>query len=782
MSTEEQEFDDFKTPETVYVNRDIADILLKEQTEVEEYKENLDDQLMMSDRPSDTLTEIAVGYIQNIGDVNQVEICNYRAKSGVGIDAWGFNGDEDFTTIDLFLTVYEDPIKSKKLNSHDIESKFNWLQRFYEQSLSGNIFKKIESETDELHQVASLINQTENINRIRLYLLTNAMVVDNFVKDDIELENGTICEYHIWDAKRLMQQENIFSGKDPIVVDFEGDHNCVLPCVKIPDISDNVECYLTYISGIVLAQVYNKYHQQILEMNVRTFLQFKGASNKGIRDTLIGHKATTQEINRGVTDREPEPDMFFAYNNGISATASGVTLNEEKNAITRITDWQIVNGGQTTASISAVMRMKDVNIKSLASVFVPMKISVIKNPDLVSTIVPKISRYANTQSAVKKSDFNINESFLVELEQRSREEWVLNSSGKPVSKWFFERTRGQYLDRAKRNQTAKGEKEFYAEYPKSQMFDKTSLSKFMMAWDQNPAMVCKGGENNYAEFFKKTKNEGLHFDSARYHRTIAKAIIFRALDALYGKDGFNVPGYKSNLVAYSMALLSYKSGKALNLDTIWNEQCVISQSTYNDLTINLLSIYARLVKGEDYITYKVRESYVDDKGKRKSHFIPKVVPADDIEKIRNTQLYAIMQYVKSIYQLVYDHILGVKEGENINEWTKKSDCWNALKALVDKDEEKYNVPETLISALGNPDEEITEGQLKIIRQAEEYDFSTLFDLNHWSKDNPGLLLPREQAFTGQIAYRMKRGQKMSYKQAKWLLSIIEKAENKGWSH
>lgn len=331
--------------------------------------------------------------------------------------------------------------------------------------MKGTIFSKIEDDKSDLNQVALLINKTDNINRIRFFILTNAIISADYEKDNIELENGSTCEFHVWDSKRIMQQDNIISGRNPIVVDFEGDYNCTLPCIKMPEVSKKVSCYLCIIPGMVLSQVYHKYHQQILEMNVRTLLQFKGASNKGIRDTLVGHRVSATEARKGVMDSDSEPDMFFAYNNGISATATEVDLNEEGDAITKIKSWQIVNGGQTTAAISAVMSMKDADITALAQVYVAMKISVIKNQEEEATIVPKISRFANTQSAIKKSDYNINESFLVDLEQRSREEWVVNLNNKPVSKWFFERTRGQYLDKAKRMPNVRAEKEFYAKFP-----------------------------------------------------------------------------------------------------------------------------------------------------------------------------------------------------------------------------------------------------------------------------------------------------------------------------
>jgi hypothetical protein len=751
----------------------------KELTELEQYKVDTDELLLMADSPKDEFTKLMVEYVQSAGDVNQVNLSSYRSGNGVGIDGWSYSGDEDMSTVDLFLTLYVDPDKSQTIPASDLDRHFGWLQRFYEQSKSGSIFTKIQDDKSDLYQVAQLIRET-TINRIRLFILTNAIMPSTYDKQSSELEDGTLVEYYVWDVKRMMQQDHIRSGRNPIVVDFEGDYNCTLPCIQMPDVSEHVMCYLCIIPGMILSQVYHKYHQQILEMNVRTFLQFKGASNKGIRDTLIGHKASTLELRKGITDSEAEPDMFFAYNNGISATASEVRLNEEGNAISRIKSWQIVNGGQTTAAISAVMAMKDVDVNKLAQVYVPMKITVIKDKDNLSVIVPKISKYANTQSAVKKSDFNINEKFLVELEQCSREEWVLNANGKPVSKWFFERTRGQYLDKAKRLPGLKAEREFYAEYPKGQMFDKALLSKCMVAWDQNPASVCKGGENNYAVFFEKSKRAGIHFDKTRFRRAIAKLILFKALDALYGKDGIQLPGYKANMIAYTISLISHVTSRALNLDTVWQEQNVLSPNVYNELSIDIFSIYAKLICGAEHITYKVKETYTDIDGRKKNRYTAKELPAAELKAIKGTALYKILEYAKKVEPILYKHLVMVNEGENVGEWTKKPQCWEALKVLVGRQEGQFKFPQELCSSTGDLDVEVTEGQKKYIDEALLVDAETWFSINSWSKDNPGLLSPKEQAFIGQIGFRVKRSYSLSYKQAKWALDILEKARDLGW--
>ncbi len=784
MAEQFDEFDDFKVAEeTAGIENIVANtIVAKELTEVERYKEDvLDETLGMADSPKDELTQLVVGYIQAMGDVDQVNLCSYDNGNGVALDGWGFNGDEDLVSIDLFLSVYQDPEDGKRISANELDRHFNWLYRFFEQSQSGKVLGKIHDTKSELYQVADLIHSTEKIDRIRLFLLTNAIAPANYDKETAELEDGTTCEYIIWDAKRVMRQNNIISGKDPIVVDFDADYNSPLPCIQMPDVSENVSCYLCVIPGTVLSQIYHKYHQQILEQNVRTFLQFKGASNKGIRDTMIGHKATYREKLKGIGDSDPEPDMFFAYNNGISTTAADITIRKTENGmeITRIKDWQIVNGGQTTASISTVMKMKGVNISQLSKIFVAMKVSVIKDKDKQSRIVQKISRYANTQSAVKKSDFNINEPFLVDIENQSRQEWCKTPTGKPVNKWFFERTRGQYLDKAKRNNTAAAEREFYAEYPKGQMFDKTLLSKFMMAWMENPASVCKGGENNYAVFFNRIKAQGLKFDTNAYHRTIAKAILFKAIDAYYGKDGIALPGYKSNMVAYTLAALGFLSGKKLDLVSIWNEQNVMNPAVQGNMTIDLYSVYAKLLNGQHHVSYKVKEQYTTTEGKKRNRFVSIDIPKEDLDKLKQTTLFRVLEFVKKIEPIVWDHIVNVDEGTNINEWTKAPRCWDALKAKLNNQGSASALPKDILAASSDQETEVNEAQQSIIAQAGDIDAEEWFSINKWGKEHDGLT-PVEVSFIGNFAYMVKRGRPYTYKQAKWALAIHEKAENAGW--
>lgn len=771
-------FDDFK-PAVIDdgVKSAVKKVVEKELTELETFKADNDDIIYGSEDPKTALTEMMVEYIQNVGDVNEVNYCCYNSGSGEAIDAWGYSGDEDLMSVDLFLTILVDPEKSHRLPKSEIERHFKWVEKFFERSLTGAMLSKIEDKRSDLYQIAQLINEADKVDRVRMFLMTNAIVPSNLELDEKESEDGTVLEYHIWDVKRIKKHDDILRGKEAVVVDFEENGFSPLPCIKMPDVSNRVECYLAIISGETLFKVYNQFHQHILEQNVRTFLQFKGATNKGIRDTLIGHKPTTSQKAKGDKSRPAEPDMFFSYNNGISTTATDIIIQETEQGpvITKITDWQIVNGGQTTASISAVMKMKDTDPAMIKQVFVAMKVSVIKKKEDKEDLVPRISQFANTQSTVKKSDFGINEPFLQELEQQSRLVWVKNAQNKEVSKWFFERTRGQYMDKAKHTANAREEKEYYEEYPKNQMFDKSALAKCMMSWEQEPHIVCKGGELCYSAFFKKVVQSKMSINEDTYKKIIAQLILFRTIDAYYGKNGINLVGYKANMIAFTMAVLSSITKKAIDMLSIWNEQCVITPSVYNELGGDMPTLYAKILTGTDVVTYKVKVPHISVTGKRTNKWEVKRVPDIDIAKIKETTLFKVMLLVAELKPYIWDHLMDVDEGTNIAVYTKKVDSWTSLCAKhIGK---HIEVPEDILTTKVDP--EMTPSMIRTTETANNYDYETWHDVNIWGKKT-GLISPRDAAFMGSIYWWCKKGKELTYKQAKYAMNVLEKARAAGW--
>ncbi len=501
---------------------------------------------------SDFETELAdsiLEYIQDSGEIGTPDICSFSSR-GSAVTACDYNVDSD--SLDLFLLLSTETILGK-INDNKLDEAFSKMYRFYSEVLDGKILKKIDNPNDEIAEIASLIKSTEGkIHMLRLFVITNGIVSSEYDPSIVQLDNDIIMEHNVWDIQRIYQQHSIKTGKEKIEIDFPAMYNTELQCIKMNDSTPDVDAYLAIIPGVTLAQIYRRYQQGILESNVRTFLQFKAKVNRGIHETL-----------------RSEPEMFFSYNNGISSTATDVTLRDEEGQlyITNLYNWQIVNGGQTTASIAATYTEKGVD---LSRVYVPMKVSIIHNDEQASKIIANISRYANSQTAVKTSDFSSNDPYLVKLEQFSRNEWVPNKTKSSSSiKWYFERTRGQYLVELG-HQKGINEKIFRNTYPKSLRLQKTDIAKFEMCWSLRPYIVCRGAEKNYVQFVEEVKKNPINVTSTYYHWIVAKAILFRTIDNKVKKA--ELGGYKSNMNAYLLSAISLMSNRLLDLNYIWENQ------------------------------------------------------------------------------------------------------------------------------------------------------------------------------------------------------------------
>ena len=336
---------------------------------------------------------------------------------------------------------------------------------------------------------------------------------------------------------------------EPIIVEFADP----LPCLATPDTDRDFSVFLTILPGSTLSALYGQYGTRLLELNVRSFLQAKGAVNRGIRDTIL-----------------TDPERFLAYNNGITATASKVDfapLPGGGQAIRRVHDLQIVNGGQTTASIHyAHVRDK----ADVTGVYVQMKLTVVA-AERLQEIVPEISRYSNTQNKVTLVDFSSNHPFHVEVEKITRSLWAPAADGSgQETRWFYERARGQYADALARERTPARQRAFKTLHPLRQKFTKADAAKFEHSWEQLPHIVSRGAEKNFREFMIRLGDKAPAVDAAYCRRLIAKAILFRATEKIVSAHEFG--GYRANIVTYTIARLAHETGQRLDLDRIWREQ------------------------------------------------------------------------------------------------------------------------------------------------------------------------------------------------------------------
>lgn len=251
-----EDFDDFRPAKVDDgVNDSVKKVIEKELSEIEAFKADNDDILYGHEVPKQALTEMMVEYIQNVGDVNEVNFCSFNSGNGEAIDAWGYSGDEDTMSVDLFLTVLVDPEKSNTLPKSEIERHFKWMEKFFERSQTGTMFSRIKDKRSDLYQIAQLIHEADKVDRVRMFLMTNAIIPSNLEIDEKETDEGTIMEYHLWDVKRIKKHDDILRGKEAVVVDFEEKGFSPLPCIKMPDVSDRVECYLAIIPGETLSKI-----------------------------------------------------------------------------------------------------------------------------------------------------------------------------------------------------------------------------------------------------------------------------------------------------------------------------------------------------------------------------------------------------------------------------------------------------------------------------------------------------------------------------------------------
>ena len=314
----------------------------------------------------------------------------------------------------------------------------------------------------------------------------------------------------------------------------------------------------------MLANLYEKLDTELLEGNIRSFLSTKVAVNSGIRKTIVN-----------------EPDRFFIYNNGISATASAVHtfIKDGQTYIKGIVDFQIVNGGQTTASLYN-SRYKDK--ANLSEISVPMKLTVVEK-DKSKEVIPLIAEYANTQNRVNAADFFSNHEFCIKMERYSRSSRVEPKDGAQYDTfWFFERAKGQYTQ-AQIGKTPSQIKEFKLRYPKSQMFTKTDLAKFRNSWAGIPDTVSKGAQTNFQRFADEIKKDydakQNEYNEKYFKETVALGILFHRIESLVSSQEWYQQGYRAQIVTYSIALFSKLFSKqypdySLDFQSIWRKQCI----------------------------------------------------------------------------------------------------------------------------------------------------------------------------------------------------------------
>ncbi len=516
----------------------------------------------------EALFEIIRDELIDIGEFEDAYYAHFRPTTG-GLQVDGYCGDplEDTVareanagTLGLIALDFSGNPELETITQTTLNAISKRVLNFINKARDVTFRRGLE-ETDPGYEVAELIAKRWNmLTRIKIYIFTDKKLSDRAKGIESTTVDGKPVIFELWDATRLYRLALSGRERENLEIDFELLPNGPLRALRAGSGRDIGDVYLAAMPGLDLAAIYDRWGTRLLEQNVRVFLQARSNVNKGIKSTL-----------------ENNPDLFFSFNNGLTTTAEKVETieTEEGTKIVRLENLQIVNGGQTTASIYAAYR----NGIDLSKVYVQMKLNVV-SPAKATELVPQISKSANSQNRVSDADFFSNHRYHVRIEEFSRRLWAPPSEGTfAQTKWYYERARGQYRD-DQSHMTAKERKEFLGTYPKSQVFTKTDLAKYLMVWTDNAFLVNRGAQKNFAAFAKiisaEWERDDTQFSEYYYRCLIAKKLIFNATERIVSsRDWYEAGMYRSQHVVLTIGLLAYsvaKMGKAVDFETVWQKQ------------------------------------------------------------------------------------------------------------------------------------------------------------------------------------------------------------------
>lgn len=568
---------------------------------------------------SDTVDEFLTRTLGMLVDYDEIQNpqrigCGDKRCSGNHVmRADGYCFDETDHSLVLVISDFQDSHDTDNLTMSRVDDLY-WRMYYFLNEICNGRMEDYFDDSDDILKVARLIRKRmnaladdpEQILKVKLYIITNKdlspdLLNQNLLETKIRKTKGQKSvkttkkikksdfegkplEINLWSPERFYEKEKSLNN-DPIVIDFETDYHSVgIPCIK-GNIGENLgyEAYIAIIPGKLLADIYINHGSKVLEGNVRAFLGTSGSKsvNSGIRRTINN-----------------EPNKFFTYNNGIATTAADVETQEIDGQlyITKIVDLQIINGGQTTASLAEAV-LKKTNTE-LDGIFVPMKLTVIddretENEDGVrfyDQMVQAIAKYANSQNKVTAADLFSNDPFHIWMEKSSKR-WLAPSAKYAIpTGWYYERSRKRYQQELFKIRSVVDQKRFQAKFPKDQLITKEQLGMYLTTMAQRPHIVAKGKNFVIKEFntiiTQEYRANKAVFNEFYFKKCICAAIIYRTVDNYLetNKDSakkqtgfwYKAGGYKLDIVPYSVAkiLHSIPKGYTLNWDYIWNHQMV----------------------------------------------------------------------------------------------------------------------------------------------------------------------------------------------------------------
>lgn len=504
--------------------------------------------------------EIVMQHMADVGITEEPVICHYAGKVGnANLRMTGYSISQDGTALDLFVSLYDGSDQLSTISETETKNAAGQCLGFLSKCAEG----KLAGVLDETHEaypfVLTIEGSYRDLDQIRIYVLTDRIAkAKNFKPREVREKTISL---EVMDIERLHRHWAAGKPRDELVVNFEELSGSPLPCVYVPGQLADYDYALTAIPGDTLRALYEKYGPRLLEANVRSFLSDRIKVNKGIRETL-----------------RDEPEHFMAYNNGVVLVADEARIVKSDDGVIGLA-WlkgmQIVNGGQTTASL--YFAKKKAPEIDLSRVRVPAKIIIIQSPDADAEeqLIADISRFANSQTAVKMSDHSANKPFHVQFEKLASSTFCPDG----VGRWFYERAAGSYNVLLSREGTTPARlRKLKEAIPPARKVSKTDLAKYLTAWDCRPDLVSLGSQKNFERFMDHLAENSMAvpdpLDVAWFKQAIAKAILFKAVHKMVR------PKFKqaqANIAAYLVSMVSHRFGSQTNLDRVWLRQGISKQ-------------------------------------------------------------------------------------------------------------------------------------------------------------------------------------------------------------
>jgi hypothetical protein len=499
---------------------------------------------------------IVMDHLSEIGMTFDPVECHFEGKVGqANLRLSGYSLSEENDQLDLFVSLYANVDVPTPVPDSETKTAVEQCLRFLSLCAEGKMAPKLDPSSDVRSLAETLQAIYDDLEQIRVYVITDRVAkAKSFKTRDI---GGKAVRLEVMDIERLHRHWSEGKPRDELVVDFTEVSGAPLPCVYVPGENDDYDYALTAIPAEALRLLYEKFGARLLEANVRSFLSVKGKGvNAGIQNTL-----------------RTAPERFMAYNNGIVIVADEIRLGKAgdgSSGISWLKGLQIVNGGQTTASI--YFTKKKYPDTDLGRVRVPAKIIVMRAQDSAKeeALVSDISRFANSQNAVRQSDLSASKPFHVEVEKLSRSVYCPDG----VGQWFYERASGSYNTLlAREGATPAKLKALKEAIPAARRITKTDLAKYITAWDKKPDIVSLGSQKNFDRFMSSlTRADGQEVplpSVGDFKVMIAKAKIYRDAQKTL-RSMFQA--FQANVTAYTVSLVSEKLGARFDLERIWAKQ------------------------------------------------------------------------------------------------------------------------------------------------------------------------------------------------------------------